>query len=112
MLDADRSEQRVDCKLIVWLAGHRFADECGVSQGVRGITAAGPRIESKLRCALVAVVSKDVFPRTIVWCARGFGTDARCVIEQLLDSDLRLARVAQWLRPRDEVEGRVVELHF
>src|SRR5213593_1521533 len=111
MLDANRFEERLDRKLIVRLAGHRFADQSGVSQGVRGIAAAGARIKSQLRRALITAMAKDVFPRAVVGRARRFRTNPRGVIEQLPDGDLRFARIAQRLRPWDEIECQVVEFH-
>ena len=112
MLDANRLEERLDSELIVRLAGHGFTDKRGMRQGVRGIAAAGAGIKSQLRSPLIAAVAQDIFPRAVVGRAGRLGTDARGVVEQLFDGDSRLARIAERLRPRDELERRIVELHL
>ena len=112
MLDAERFEQPLDRELVVGLARHRLAHQRGVSERVRRVAAGGARIEGQLRGAGVAGVAEDVFPRAVVGCAGRFGANSRGMIEKLFDGDAPLARVTQRLRPRQELESRIVERHL
>ena len=111
VLDPQRPEQRLDGELVVRLAGDGLAHQGRVGQRVGRVAAGGPGIERQPLGPRVAAVAQDVFPRPVVGRAGRLRADARGVIEQLLDGDLRLARVAQRLRPGDEVERPVVEAH-
>ena len=79
---------------------------------MRRVAAARAGIEGQLRRARVAAETEDVLPGAVVGCARRLGAQAGGVIEQLLDRDLRLARVAQRLRPGDELKRRIVKAHL
>src|SRR2546427_37073 len=112
MLDANRLEQRLDCELIVRLAGHGLTDQRGMRQGVRRVTAADAGIKSQLGSPLIAAVAQDIFPRPVIGRAGRLGTEARRVVEQLFDRDSLLARIAERLRPGNELERWIVELHL
>ena len=79
---------------------------------MRRVATGGAGIEGEFRGPRVAAETEHVLPRAVVGCAGRLGAQAGGVIEQLLDRDLRLARVAQRLGPGNELKRRVVEAHL
>src|SRR5882672_2417133 len=112
MLDANRLEERLDCELIVRLAGRRLTDQRGMRQGMSGITTGGAGIKSQFGSPFIAAVAEDIFPRAVVGRAGRLRTEARGVVEQLFDGDSLLARIAERLCPGNELERGVVKLHL
>src|SRR6185436_19587290 len=112
VLNADRFEERLDRELVVRVARDRLTHQCGMSQGVGRIAAGGSWGESQLRGSFIAAEAEDIFPRPVVGRASGLWTNARGVIEQLPDGDLFLEWIAEGLRPRNELKGRIIERHL
>src|SRR5712664_713799 len=94
VLDAQRSKQSLNCKLIVGLAGDILAHQRGVGQRVRRVTAGGAGVKSQASSAGITTMAEDIFPGAIIGRAGGFGANPRSVVEQLADGDAGFARVA------------------
>lgn len=78
-------------------------------QSMRRVPTTGAGIKGQFCRVWIAAVPENVIPAAIVPRAGRFGTDAGGVIEQLLDRDLRLARITERLGPRDKLKRMVVE---
>ncbi len=112
VFDSEWLKQGLDGEPVVRLAGHVLAHQCRVVERVSRVTTAGARIERESSRSSIARVTQDVLPASIVGCSGCLGADAGRVVEQLLDRDPGLARVAQRLGPGDELEGAIIEAHL
>src|SRR5438552_17509420 len=111
MLDAERPKESLDGELIVGHAGHVLANQRRMIQRMSRIAAGGAGIEGEPGGPFVAGVAQNVISGAIVGRTGGFGADAGGVVQQLFDGDLRLSRIAERLRPGDELKSWVVERH-
>src|SRR5687768_5166479 len=112
MLAPQRLEEVFDRELIVWLARDTFADKRRMIDRMRRVAAAGAGIEREFGEPLIIGVPQHVIPCAVVRRTGGFRTDARRRVEELPHRNLRLARIAERLRPRDELKRRVAERHL
>ena len=112
MFHANWPEQHFDSELVVRLAGYVFADERRMIECEARIPAPGSRVEGQFGGERIAVVPQYVPPGTLVRRPRGFRRNARSVVQELFDRDLRFAWIAQRLGLWDEVERGIVEVIF
>lgn len=112
MLDSQRLEERLDRKLIVRLTRDRLTHERRVRQGVSRVSARRSGIKRRPCGPWIAGVSQDIRPVAVVRGAGRFRTNARRMIEQLLNRDRRFPRIAQRPSPRDIIKSMIIERHF
>src|SRR5438094_3045358 len=83
VLAANGFDERFDGELVIGLAGDVFADERRMMQSMCRIAASGPGIEREFFGERIAAVTENVIPHAVIFCTRGFRTNAGCVVEQL-----------------------------